>query len=403
MAVQNVYSVAQVNAYIKNMFTQDFMLQRLCVRGEVSNCKYHPSGHIYFTLKDEKGTIACVMFDSDRKKGLSFRMQEGMQVIVKGSVNVYERDGKYQIYVKQITSDGLGNLYEKFEELKTELLERGMFDECYKRPVPKYIHTLGVVTAPTGAAVRDIINITRRRNPYVKIILYPAIVQGKDAAPSIINGIRALEKTGVDVMIVGRGGGSLEDLWAFNEEEVARAIFECETPVISAVGHQTDTTIADFVADLRAPTPSAAAELAVFDHQAAVAEISAKTARMNRALQQKLDMAKLKVNQYQTKLQYVSPESRLHEHRRYAVDLEEKLYRQMEQVLTEKKHRLAILTGQMEGVSPLKKLSQGFSYVADETGKAVTDASTVKVGDPLTVHLLKGTLKANVTEVFDNE
>ena len=207
----------------------------------------------------------------------------------------------------------------------------------------------------------------------------------------------------MDVIIVGRGGGSIEDLWAFNEEEVARAIFECETPVISAVGHQTDTTIADFVADLRAPTPSAAAELAVFDHQAAVAEISAKTARMNRALQQKLDMAKLKVNQYQTKLQYLSPESKLHEHRRYAVDLEEKLHRQMEQVLTEKKHRLAILTGQMEGVSPLKKLSQGFSYVADETGKAVTDASTVKVGDPLTVHLLKGTLKANVTEVFDNE
>ena len=237
----------------------------------------------------------------------------------------------------------------------------------------------------------------------MQLILYPALVQGEGAVSSIVNGIRALDALGVDVIIVGRGGGSIEDLWAFNEEEVARAIFECETPVISAVGHQTDTTIADFVADLRAPTPSAAAELAVFDHQAAVAEISAKTARMNRALQQKLDIAKLKVNQYQTKLQYVSPESKLHEHRKYAVDLEEKLHRQMEQVLTEKKHRLAILTGQMEGVSPLKKLSQGFSYVADKTGKAVTDASTVKVGDSLTVHLLKGTLKANVTEVFDNE
>ena len=400
--MKNVYSVGQVNTYIKNMFAQDFMMQRISVKGEVSNCKYHSSGHIYFTLKDLAGTINAIMFAGNRR-GLSFQMKEGDKVIVTGSVEVYERDGKYQLYAREIELDGAGNLYLKFEALKKELEEMGMFAPEYKKRIPTYIRRLGIVTAPTGAAVQDIRNISARRNPYVQLILYPALVQGEGAVSSIVNGIRALDALGVDVIIVGRGGGSIEDLWAFNEEEVARAIFECETPVISAVGHQTDTTIADFVADLRAPTPSAAAELAVFDHQAAVAEISAKTARMNRALQQKLDIAKLKVNQYQTKLQYVSPESRLHEHRRYAVDLEEKLHRQMEQVLTEKKHRLAILTGQMEGVSPLKKLSQGFSYVADETGKAVTDASTVKVGDPLTVHLLKGTLKANVTEVFDNE
>ena len=428
--MKNVYSVGQVNTYIKNMFAQDFMMQRISVKGEVSNCKYHSSGHIYFTLKDPAGTINAIMFAGNRR-GLSFQMKEGDKVIVTGSVEVYERDGKYQLYAREIELDGAGNLYLKFEALKKELEEMGMFAPEYKKRIPTYIRRLGIVTAPTGAAVQDIRNISARRNPYVQLILYPALVQGEGAVSSIVNGIRALDALGVDVIIVGRGGGSIEDLWAFNEEEVARAIFECETPVISAVGHQTDTTIADFVADLRAPTPSAAAELAVFDHQAAVAEISAKTARggrkaenpkgfqvspkaklptakskiarMNRALQQKLDIAKLKVNQYQTKLQYLSPESKLHEHRRYAVDLEEKLYRQMEQVLTEKKHRLAILTGQMEGVSPLKKLSQGFSYVADETGKAVTDASTVKVGDPLTVHLLKGTLKANVTEVFDNE
>lgn len=399
---QNVYTVGQVNSYIKNIFDQDYMLRRIYVSGEVSNCKYHPSGHIYFSLKDAEGTISCVMFAGSRR-GLAFPMRDGDNVIVGGSISVYERDGKYQIYAKEITKEGAGLLYEKYLALKTELEEMGMFAPEYKKRIPTYIRRLGIVTAPTGAAVQDIRNISARRNPYVQLILYPALVQGEGAVSSIVNGIRALDALGVDVIIVGRGGGSIEDLWAFNEEEVARAIFECETPVISAVGHQTDTTIADFVADLRAPTPSAAAELAVFDHQAAVAEISAKTARMNRALQQKLDMAKLKVNQYQTKLQYVSPESKLHEHRRYAVDLEEKLHRQMEQVLTEKKHRLAILTGQMEGVSPLKKLSQGFSYVADETGKAVTDASTVKVGNPLTVHLLKGTLKANVTEVFDNE
>ena len=279
----------------------------------------------------------------------------------------------------------------------------GMFAPEYKKRITAYISRLGIVTAPTGAAVQDIRNISARRNPYVQLILYPALVQGEGAVSSIVNGISALDALGVDVIIVGRGGGSIEDLWAFNEEEVARAIFECETPVISAVGHQTDTTIADFVADLRAPTPSAAAELAVFDYQAAVAEISGKAGRMNRALQQKVERARLKLEQYQTKLQYASPENKLHEHRKYAIDLEEKLHRQMEQNFMEKKHRLALLTGQLEGVSPLKKLSQGFSYVADERGKAVTDAAKVQVGDPLDIHLLHGTLKANVTEVFDNE
>ena len=400
--MKKVYGVTQINRYIRNMFAQDFVLHQVCVKGEVSNCKYHSSGHIYFTLKENNSAISAIMFAGNRG-GLSFRMKDGDKVEVTGSIEVFERDGRYQIYAKEITLAGAGDLYARFLQLKQELEEMGMFAEEYKKPIPQYAGHIGIVTAPTGAAIQDIRNIAARRNPYVQLILYPALVQGEGAVSSIVNGIRALDALGVDVIIVGRGGGSIEDLWAFNEEEVARAIFECETPVISAVGHQTDTTIADFVADLRAPTPSAAAELAVFDHQAAVAEISAKTARMNRALQQKLDIAKLKVNQYQTKLQYLNPESKLHEHRKYAVDLEEKLYRQMEQVLTEKKHRLAILTGQMEGVSPLKKLSQGFSYVADETGKAVTDASTVKVGDPLTVHLLKGTLKANVTEVFDNE
>ena len=403
MAVQNVYSVAQVNAYIKNMFTQDFMLQRLCVRGEVSNCKYHPSGHIYFTLKDEKGTIACVMFDSDRKKGLSFRMQEGIQVIVKGSVNVYERDGKYQIYVKQITSDGLGNLYEKFEELKTELLERGMFDECYKRPVPKYIHTLGVVTAPTGAAVRDIINITRRRNPYVKIILYPAIVQGKDAAPSIINGIRALEKTGVDVMIVGRGGGSLEDLWAFNEEAVAQAIFDCEIPIISAVGHETDTTIADFVADLRAPTPSAAAELAVDDFRSVMESFRIYRERLQSAMNSKTELFAERLKAYETKLKYLNPESVLREKRQHAADLEERLRSSMEHKLTEKRHELAVWIQRFEGLSPLKKLNGGYAFVSDTDGHAVTEISQVKKGERLSVAVTDGVIEAVVDSIREED
>ena len=270
--MKNVYTVKQVNSYIKNMFTQDFMLNRIYVKGEVSNLKYHTSGHIYFSLKDESGTIACVMFAGSRS-GLSFHMEEGQQVVVLGAVSVYERDGKYQLYAREIILDGAGLLYERFEALKKELEEMGMFAAEYKQPIPRYARTIGVVTAPTGAAIRDIINVAKRRNPFVQILLYPALVQGDGAVSSIVKGIHMLEEKQVDVMIVGRGGGSIEDLWAFNEEIVARAIFECRTPVISAVGHETDTTIADYVADLRAPTPSAAAELAVVDYRQLVESV----------------------------------------------------------------------------------------------------------------------------------
>lgn len=288
--MRNVYTVKQVNAYIKNMFTQDFMLNRIYIKGEVSNCKYHTSGHLYFSLKDESGTIACVMFAGQRS-GLSFRMQEGQKVIVLGSVSVYERDGRYQVYAKEIVLDGAGLLYEKFIKLKKELEEMGMFAPEYKKPIPKYVRTVGVVTAPTGAAVRDIINITRRRNPYVQILLYPALVQGDGASESVVRGIRALEEAKVDVMIVGRGGGSIEDLWAFNEENVARAVFECSVPVISAVGHETDTTIIDYVADLRAPTPSAAAELAICNYRELLETIRTERERMHRSMRRKLEVA----------------------------------------------------------------------------------------------------------------
>ena len=264
--MKNTYSVGQVNRYIKNMFTQDYLLQKIYVKGEVSNCKYHTSGHIYFSLKDETGTLNCVMFAGHRR-GLAFAMKNGDKVIVGGSVDVYERDGRYQMYAKEITLEGAGALYERYLALKQELEDMGMFAQEYKQPIPRFIRRLGVVTAPTGAAVQDIRNISYRRNPYLQIILYPALVQGAGAAESIVKGIQMLDKTDVDVIIVGRGGGSIEDLWAFNEEIVARAIFECSTPIISAVGHETDFTIADFAADLRAPTPSAAAELAVDDYR----------------------------------------------------------------------------------------------------------------------------------------
>lgn len=398
--MKNIYSVGQVNTYIKNMFAQDFMLNRISVKGEVSNCKYHTSGHIYFTLKDGAGSISAIMFAGNRR-GLKFTMKEGDKVIVTGSVEVYERDGKYQLYAREIQLDGAGNLYLKFEALKKELEEMGMFAPEYKKPIPKYARRIGVVTAPTGAAVQDIRNIASRRNPYVQLILYPALVQGEGAVASIVNGIRALDQLGVDVMIVGRGGGSIEDLWAFNEEEVARAIFECETPIISAVGHETDTTIADYVADLRAPTPSAAAELAVFDYRLVEEQLRGYQNQMERSLSQKIETARMHLSHMQTKLRYLSPENKLRENRKYVVDLEERMRLRMQQLIEQKRHRLALLSGQLEGLSPAKKLSQGYSYVADASGKAVTDATRVRENDILNVHLYKGSLKAVVTEIYD--
>ena len=294
--MKHVYSVGQVNKYIKNMFAQDFMLHHISIKGEVSNCKYHSSGHIYFTMKDADGTINAIMFAGNRREGLKFQMKEGDRVVVTGSVEVYERDGRYQIYARTIERDGEGNLYLKFEALKRELEEMGMFAEEYKQPIPTYAKTVGIVTAETGAAIQDIRNIAGRRNPYVQLILCPALVQGEGAAASIVHGIHALEQIGVDVIIVGRGGGSIEDLWAFNEEMVARAIFDCRIPVISAVGHQTDFTIADYVADLRAPTPSAAAELAVFDYRQAMQELLGMRQQMDKELQRKV---KNKVDKHQ--------------------------------------------------------------------------------------------------------
>lgn len=397
--MKNVYSVGQVNTYIKNMFAQDFLLHRISVKGEVSNCKYHTSGHIYFTLKDSAGTISAVMFAGSRR-GLKFAMKEGDKVIVTGSVEVYERDGKYQLYAREIEPDGAGNLYLKFEALKRELEEMGMFAPEYKKPIPKYARRIGIVTAPTGAAIQDIRNIATRRNPYVELILYPALVQGEGAVQSIMNGIHALDALGVDVMIVGRGGGSIEDLWAFNEEEVARAIFECETPVISAVGHETDTTIADYVADLRAPTPSAAAELAVFDYYLVKEQMASLENHMGRLLRQKIEAARMRLAHAQTKLRYLSPENKLRENRKYAIDLEERIKMRMTQLLEQKRHQLALLSGQLEGMSPVRKLSQGYSYVSDVSGHAVTDAAYVEKGDVLTIRMLRGSLKTEVTEVL---
>ncbi len=400
--MRNVYSVKQVNAYIKNMFTQDFMLNRIYIKGEVSNCKYHTSGHIYFSLKDESGSIACIMFAGNRN-GLSFRMQDGQQVIALGSVTTYERDGKYQLYAKEIILDGAGLLYEKFEALKKELGEMGMFAPEYKQPIPKFARRIGIVTAPTGAAIRDIMNISARRNPYVQLILYPALVQGDGAAASIVKGIEMLQKQNVDIIIVGRGGGSIEDLWAFNEEVVARAIFNCSIPIISAVGHETDTTIADYVADMRAPTPSAAAELAVFEYQAIENYLAEQRIKMQRGLYHRVQLERMKLQRYRLKLEVLHPRNKLREKQQLQVDLEQRLRLAMDRKLTVAKQMLAIRIERMKGLSPLQKLNQGFSYVSNDSGNVVKSVEQVKKDDKLTIYMTDGIVHANVEDAMKED
>lgn len=392
------YSVTEINQYIKNLFMRDRILSNIYIKGEVSNCKYHTSGHIYFTLKDAQGQLACVMFAGQRK-GLTFRLEEGQSVIALGSVNVYERDGKYQLYANEIVLDGQGKLYEKFEKLKRDLEEEGLFDRAHKKQIPQFPKKVGIVTASTGAAIQDIINISKRRNPYIQLVLYPALVQGAGSAESVAKGIVALDKLGLDTIIIGRGGGSIEDLWAFNEELVARAIYQCRTPIISAVGHETDVTIADFVSDLRAPTPSAAAELAVNDYNAFQVLIREYSRKLNRELQQKLSYYQSKVNELKLRLFYVSPAYQIKQKRQFLIDVEQKLAQHMNQRLRERRHRLELYIAKLEGLSPLSKLSKGYALIVGEDNVPVQSVLKVSKDEILTISLLDGDIKTRVEEL----
>lgn len=393
----NTYTVAQVNTYIKNMFTQDFFLRKIYVKGEVSNCKYHSSGHIYFTIKDASGTLSCIMF-AGKRKGLGFRLSEGQKIIVGGSVEVYERDGKYQLYASEITLDGAGELYLKYEALKKELEEMGMFAQEYKQPIPSYSRTVGIVTAPTGAAVRDIMQIAQRRNPFVQLILYPALVQGEGAKESIVKGIEQLDAYGVDVIIVGRGGGSIEDLWAFNEEMVARAIFECSTPIISAVGHETDVTIADYVADLRAPTPSAAAELAVFDVNILLERQRYYKEQFLSALNMRVEEKRQQYENYKIRLKLLSPENKLREKQMHLLTIERQMGEAMKLSIERHRHRLQLYIERLNGLSPAAKLNQGYAFVSKE-GRAVSGIADVKKNDMIEIDVKDGSISAKVVEL----
>ena len=395
----SVYSVGQVNAYIKNMFNADFALNNIYIKGEISNCKYHTSGHIYFTLKDSTGVISAVMFAGNRK-GLKFKLEEGQKVIALGSVSVYVRDGKYQLYAKQIILEGTVLLYQRFEQLKTQLEEMGLFDKMYKKPIPKYATKVGICTASTGAAIQDIINISKRRNPFVQLYLYPCLVQGQGAAVDIVNAIRCLDSMDLDVIIVGRGGGSIEDLWAFNEEIVAKAIFDCDTPVISAVGHETDFTIADFVADMRAPTPSAAAELAVFDYSEFMEKQLNYSRLLFSSIDNKLKIYRKSLKSYETSVNLFSPVNQLQSRRQYSDELMTKLSKELNDVLNDRKHKLQIYAERLNGMSPLNKISKGFAYVTDGNKKPLTSVSQVKADDEMSLIIKDGTIKAKVVEVF---
>ena len=400
--MNNVYSVTQVNLYIKNMFVRDYALNNIYLKGEVSNCKYHTSGHIYFTLKDSQGQIACVMFAGQRS-GLRFQMKEGQSVIALGSISVYERDGKYQLYAKEIILDGSGVLYQKYEQLKKQLDEEGLFDADYKKKIPAYPKKVGIVTAKTGAALQDIINISTRRNPFVQLILYPAQVQGEGAAKTIVTGIKKLDKLGVNTIIVGRGGGSIEDLWAFNEEIVARAIYECHTPIISAVGHETDVTIADFVSDLRAPTPSAAAELAISDVRAILADIEIYHQTLNHCMKKIIIHNRNEIKQLSIKLEYASPIYRSRQKRQQLMDLEQRLMQLMQNTIIGKRHQLEICIEKLEGLSPLKKLNSGYAFVVNSQDQIMNQIEKATVGELIRVSVTDGDVLAQVTEIMKKD
>lgn len=391
-------TVSQINRYIANLFKQDYTLSGIQVKGEISGCKYHYSGHIYFTLKDAGAAISCVMFSSQRK-GLDFTLEDGQSVIVTGQISVFERDGRYQLYARSIAQDGVGRLYEEYEKLKKRLLAEGLFDEQRKKPIPRYASKIGVVTAETGAVIQDICNVTYRRNPYVQLYLYPAKVQGEGAAQTVIEGIHYFEQTVVDTIIIGRGGGSVEDLWCFNDEVLVRVIADCTKPIISAVGHETDTTISDYAADLRAPTPSAAAELAVYSWREMEIGLREYRNDLRQAMHQILKVRKLELQKYMVLLQHVSPEDILRQKRLVLADSQERLQRLMEKRLTDAKHRLALYAEEMKGLSPLQKLQSGYTYTADEAGNHIDSVQSLEKGQHLTLTFADGQADVTVDEI----
>ena len=394
-----VFSVTQINTFIKRMFQSDYALRRISIKGQVSNCKYHSSGHIYFSLKDEGSQISCVMFANARYDGLKFELEDGQEVVVDGNISVYERGGSYQLYAQEIRLNGIGELYVAYEMLKQKLYEEGLFDHEKKKPIPKNPKKIGVVTARTGAAIHDIISTAKRRNPYVQLILYPAKVQGDGASDTIVAGIKALDQYGVDIIIVGRGGGSIEDLWAFNEEKVARAIYEVQTPIISGTGHEVDTTIADYAADLRAATPTAACELAVPDIREVMEGIINREYTLRTLLKQVVRRYQMKLQQYQITIANFDPRFQLQEQKMHLAELEEQIHAVMKNKMTDYQHKLELYTKELHGLSPTAKLINGFGYIEGSNGEPVTSVKKVMEGDQISLTISDGTIITKAEQI----
>lgn len=422
-----IFTVSAINKYIHTMFDQDYLLSAVKVEGEISNCKSDQRGHLYFSLKDESGALSCVMYKFNRQSGIKCKLENGVKCVVTGSISVYERSGVYQLYARQIEEKGLGDLYERFEALKQRLETEGLFDAAHKKPIPAYCRKIGIVTASTGAVIHDIVNVKTRRNPYVQLILCPSKVQGEGAAEEIAEGIQILDSFGLDCIIVGRGGGSMEDLWAFNEEIVVRAVYNCDTPVISAVGHETDTTLCDYAADLRAPTPSAAAELAVFDLNETLAALNDYQQKLQLRMNEKLQNKRFQLSVYDSRLQALHPQHRLmkqqqmlkHYRDRLKYSMEkrlifekqkakqshdqlrqkrERLQRNFEGLLANKRQLFLLLSQRLEAASPVKRLTGGYVYAMAENGRPLLSIEQVQEKDQLTIRTADGKIIANVEE-----
>ena len=391
----NAVTVTQLNKYLKDRFDEDENLTAILVKGEISNFKNHYTGHLYFTLKDENSLIKCIMFKSYAEK-LAFKPKDGMKVMVFGSVSVFERDGVYQIYVKSMLEDGMGDLHEKFEELKAKLEKEGLFEQSHKKPIPLYSKVIGVLTSQTGAVIRDIINVSTRRNPNVYIRLLPVPVQGPGAAEQIAEKIKIMnEEKLADVLIVGRGGGSLEDLWPFNEEVVARAIYESEIPIISAVGHETDFTIADFVADLRAPTPSAAAELAVPDIYELKQKILKEQLRYRNALKKKVELMRLRYEKVMKSRAFTDPTRKIKDNYVLVDSCIKRLETKIKQIYKIKNDKFIELATRLDTLSPLKTLMRGYS-LTEKDGQIIKSVEQLKSQDEVKIRLCDGEKNAKI-------
>ncbi len=395
-------SVTDVNRYIKTLLCSDEILSAICIRGEISNFKPHPSGHMYFTLKDQNAEIAAIMFRSDASR-MNFRPSNGMRVVVYGSIDVYEKSGRYQVYVRTMLADGVGALYMELERLKKKLEGEGLFDESRKKPLPSYPRRVGVITASSGAALRDILNITGRRYPMADILICPALVQGVDAPASLCNGLSLLNAEGsCDVIILGRGGGSIEDLWAFNDESVVRAVAASEIPVISAVGHETDFTLCDFVADRRAPTPSAAAELALPDRMALLSYLSEKKGALYRAVAGVCDAKQAELAKMQKSLALLSPSGKLDRTEEKLKHTRQLLDRNIRHLCERKQARFASSLERLNALNPLAILERGYSAIRNEKGQIVTRSEGLAVGDQVTLLMTDGSAQAAILSVKQN-